>query len=156
MAVAVAALFLSGLAGRALVHDIVPAHPFIPVADAASAPAPAVSAPAASAPLPAGDPAAGKAIVAANCAFCHSLTSGGPTMVGPGLWGIAGRRIASVPGYDYSPALKAHAAGTWTPETLDAWLRDPRAFAAGTKMYYPGLSDPKGRADVIAFLRTLH
>jgi cytochrome c len=143
-ATAIAILFLAGEAGRLLVHDTRPAHPFLPVAVAApSAPAPA-----------AGDPAAGKAVVASSCGFCHGLTAGA-TMVGPTLWGVAGRPVASVAGYDYSGALKAHAGAHWTDAELDRWLTSPGAYAAGTKMYYPGLADAKSRADVIAFLHTL-
>ena len=101
-----------------------------------------------------GDAAAGKSFVAANCAMCHGLTAGA-TMVGPSLYGVAGRKIASVAGYDYSGALKAHGGDSWTDAALDTWLTNPSAFAAGTKMYYPGISDAKGRADVIAYLHTL-
>ncbi len=138
IALSVCALILAGAAGRVLVHDRVPAHMFIPAAVAAQA----------------GDVANGRSIVAANCAFCHGLTAGA-VMVGPSLWGVAGRRIASVPGFDYSGALKAHGADSWTDAELDPWLKSPSAFAAGTKMYYPGLADAKSRADVIAFLHTL-
>ena len=37
--------------------------------------------------------------------------------------------------------------------TLDAWLTNPRAFAAGNKMTFAGLSNPQDRADVIAYLK---
>ncbi len=140
-AIAVCALVLAGAVGRAVVHDTVPAHPFIPVAAAATT-------------RPAADVAAGRSFVAANCAFCHGLTAGA-VMVGPSLWGVAGRKIASVPGFDYSGALKAHGSESWTDAELDPWLKSPSAFAAGTKMYYPGIADAKSRADVIAFLHTL-
>jgi hypothetical protein len=53
--------------------------------------------------------------------------------VGPPLWGVAGRRVASVEGYDYSAALKA-IGGTWKPAKLDLFLINPKAFAPGTRM----------------------
>lgn len=134
----VAALVAAALAGCVLAHDLVSVHPFISVAEAA----------------PAGDVARGRSIVAANCAFCHGLTAGA-VMVGPSLWGVAGRKIASVPGFDYSGALEAHGADSWTDAQLDAWLTNPAKYAPGTKMYYPGLADAKSRTDVIAFLHTL-
>ncbi len=139
---AIAVLVVAGAAGRLLVHDTRPAHPFIPVAAASQAAAQA------------GDAAAGKSVVASACAMCHGLTAGA-VMVGPSLYGVVGRRIASVPGFDYSGALKAHNAESWTDAELDAWLKAPMSFAPGTKMYYPGLTDAKSRADVIAFLHTL-
>ena len=33
------------------------------------------------------------------------------------------------------------------------WLKSPAAFAPGTKMTFAGLSDPKDRANVIAYLK---
>ena len=146
VAFAVAALFFAGFVGRLVVHDKRPAHPFIAGANAAGEPA--------STPAPAGDAAAGKSIFVANCAMCHGVTAGA-VLVGPTLWGVAGRRIASVPGYDYSAALKAHGAKAWTDAELDPWLKSPAGYAPGTKMYYPGLTDAKNRADVMAFLHTL-
>lgn len=140
IALALCALFAAGAIGRAVVHDTRPLHPFIPAAAAAT--------------TGAGDAAAGKSFAAANCAMCHGLTAGA-VMVGPSLYGAAGRPIAAVAGFDYSAALKAHAADSWTDAQLDAWLKSPSAFAAGTKMYYPGIADPKTRADVIAYLHTL-
>jgi nitrite reductase (NO-forming) len=64
-----------------------------------------------------------------------------------------GRPSASVPGFDYSPAMKqAHL--TWTPETLDAYLADPQKVVPGNRMPFPGLKSAHDRQDVIAFLAT--
>ena len=89
-----------------------------------------------------------------KCAICHSAEKGGPNMIGPDLYNVIGRKIASVEGFTYSPALKKHSADTWTYANLDHWLTNPQAFAAGTTMAFPGLPEAKERADVIAFLRT--
>jgi cytochrome c len=88
------------------------------------------------------------------CSACHSFDQGGPNKIGPGLWGVLGRDIASHEGFSYSPAL-AEKEGTWDYETLDAYLADPRNWAPGTKMAFAGVKKPEDRADVIAYLRSL-
>jgi cytochrome c len=90
---------------------------------------------------------------AALCKACHSFDKGGPTIVGPNLYGALGRKIASVAGFNYTPGLKAHD-GTWTYELVDTWITNPQAFAPGTMMAFPGIPDAKKRANVIAFLRS--
>ena len=35
------------------------------------------------------------------------------------------------------------------------WIKNPAAYAPGTKMTFAGLPDPRERADVIAYLRSL-
>ena len=87
------------------------------------------------------------------CKVCHKFDKGGGTLMGPDLYGVVGRKIASVEGFNYTPALKAHE-GDWTYEKLDAWLKNPQAFAPGTAMAFPGVADDKKRAAIIAFLRT--
>lgn len=72
---------------------------------------------------------------------------------GPAMAGVYERSVASLPGYDYSAALKK-LGGTWTESRLDAWLKDPAAFAPGSAMPQ-GTPDPQQRADIIAFLKTL-
>ena len=90
---------------------------------------------------------------AALCKACHNFDKGGPTIVGPNLYGALGRKIASVEGFNYTPALKAHD-GTWTYELVDTWITNPQAFAPGTMMAFPGIPDAKKRANVIVFLRS--
>jgi len=53
----------------------------------------------------------------AQCAACHS-TEPGKTVFGPSLHGVGGRKAGSLPGYDYSPALK-QARITWNAATLE-------------------------------------
>jgi cytochrome c len=81
------------------------------------------------------------------CVSCHMKEGGGQ---GPTLVGVVGRQSAAVPNVLYSKALQdAHL--TWTPETLDKFLTDPQALAPGTAMPV-AVSDPKDRADLIAYL----
>jgi cytochrome c len=41
----------------------------------------------------------------------------------------------------------------WDERTLDRFLADPVKYLPGTAMVYSGVSDPKERADVVAYLR---
>ena len=87
-----------------------------------------------------------------QCSDCHS--PGASDGVGPGLKGVFGRRAGSKEGFVYSPALK-NSTLVWDAATLDAFLADPRTALPGTTMAWPGDSDAKDRADLIAYLRTL-
>jgi cytochrome c len=98
----------------------------------------------------AGDAKAGEAVFQSQCAMCHSMTPG-TAGIGPSLAGIYGKRAASTPGYDFSPALKA-AKLTWTSDSLNTFLAAPQTTVPGTKMPYMGLTDPVQRADVVAYL----
>src|SRR6478752_5566874 len=91
---------------------------------------------------------------AAICKACHAFEAGAPSPIGPNLHDVVGRKIASVEGFNYSPALKAHAGEVWSYENLNHWITNPQAFASGTTMAFPGLPDAQQKADVIAFLRT--
>ncbi|HVW92753.1 MAG TPA: cytochrome c family protein, partial [Devosia sp.] len=100
------------------------------------------------------DVAAGEAS-AKKCGACHDFTKGGPNKVGPNLYGVIDRKIASVAGFNYSPALKAHANETWTFDNMDKWLTSPKTYAPGTIMTFAGISDDTERANVVAYLRSL-
>src|SRR5205085_11949057 len=104
--------------------------------------------------LPSADPKAGEA-TAKKCASCHDFTEGGPNKVGPNLYDVVDRPIASHPGFYYSDALGAKKADKWTYENLNQWLISPKAWAPGTKMTYAGDKDDKDRANIIAYLSTL-
>lgn len=102
----------------------------------------------------AGSAADGKAVFMDNCAVCHSAEKGAPSKIGPNLFGVVGRKSATFPGYMYSPAMmKANL--TWNVPTLEIYLMGPQKKVPGTKMGFPGFSDPKDEADVIAYLQTL-
>ena len=99
-----------------------------------------------------GDPVAGKR-AAAICSSCHTFDKGGAHGVGPNLWGIVGRDIASIDGVRYSNALQS-LEGAWTLEELDAFLAQPTRYARGTTMTV-GAAREKQRQDIIAYLETL-
>ena len=90
--------------------------------------------------------------VAERCGACHDWTKGGPNKIGPSLYGVVGRAKGAHPGFDYSAAIKEKG-GDWTYADLFAFLRQPAAYAPGTKMGFAGLPRVQDRVNVIAFLR---
>ena len=104
------------------------------------------------APAAAADVEAGKTIFK-KCALCHT-NEPGKNKVGPSLFGIVGRKSASLASYNYSDAMKKFD-HTWTPQTLDKYLPDPPAMVPGTKMIFPGIKDKTERENLIAYLETL-
>lgn len=88
-------------------------------------------------------------IVFENCAACHSLD--GEALVGPPLNGVVGRKVGSVPGFDYSEAFRT-GGFTWTPDKLSAFLQNPDSIP-GTNMVATPLSEQEAR-DVIALLQS--
>jgi cytochrome c len=102
----------------------------------------------------AGDADRGKTLFQ-RCTNCHTADANARAKVGPGLFGIAGRQVASAQGFAYSASLKSLAAQPWSDERLERWLAGPRVMATDTKMVFPGFAKAQDRADVIAYLKTL-
>lgn len=92
----------------------------------------------------------GAAVFESRCRSCHAREAGAEAGPGPNLAGLAGRRIAGDPEYDYSPAL-ARAQGAWDAERLERWLRSPDDEIRGNFMGNP-LPDAAERAAVIRLL----
>ena len=87
-----------------------------------------------------------------RCAGCHS-TQAGQNKIGPSLAGVFDRPSGSVPGYNYSAAMKnAHL--TWDDQTLDKFLQNPGGVVHGTKMFAT-VPDADTRQRVIAYLKSL-
>ncbi len=103
--------------------------------------------------LAAADPAKGEATFA-KCKSCHTIDAGGANGIGPNLHAVMGEGVGvGVGGYAFSEDLKK-VGGKWDWTKMDAWLKSPKAMAAGTKMTFAGLSDGAERANVIAYLNT--
>jgi cytochrome c len=88
------------------------------------------------------------------CQMCHNLAKGGGVILGPPLYGVVGRPRASIAGFQYSDAMKAKG-GTWTPQDIFTFIKDPQAFVPGTKMTFAGEPEAQKRADIVAYLDTL-
>jgi len=96
----------------------------------------------------AGDAAAGEAVYS-RCLGCHAIEY---NRTGPKHCGLIGRKAGSVPGFEYSPAMKRSKL-VWTEKTLDRFLADPLKTVPGTTMTYAGVPDEKDRADLVAYLK---
>jgi cytochrome c len=131
----------------------------LPVAEAASTAASAVAAVAVepiAVRLAAADKAKGENTFK-QCATCHTPDKGGANKVGPNMWGVVERAKGQVAGFGYSAALKAVAAKgeKWDFAALDKFLENPKGYIVGTSMSYAGISNPRTRADLIAYLNGL-
>ena len=102
--------------------------------------------------LAAGDPSAGQTVFAARCAACHA-TKPDENKIGPSLAGIVGSKSGTVPGFNFSTAMK-EANITWDDANLDKYLANPSGFVHGTKMFV-NLPSDTDRENVIAYLDTL-
>src|SRR5258708_7887085 len=101
-----------------------------------------------------GVPAEGKKVFTGVGAACHTTTADGPKRLGPPLDHVVGRKAGSIDGFRYSQANKSSGL-TWTPQTLDEYLKDPKAKVPGTIMAFAGLKKDDERENVISYLETL-
>jgi cytochrome c len=105
----------------------------------------------------AGDPLAGYAgdqgaNVFRACVACHTLGAEQANRAGPTLAGIFGRRIGTLPGYNFSEALKRLDI-VWTPETVSRLFEiGPSAYTPGTKMPEQRIGSEQDRAALVKFL----
>jgi cytochrome c len=97
----------------------------------------------------AGDPGAD---VFRACVACHTLSPDEGNRAGPTLAGIFGRRIATLPGYNFSDALKTLDI-VWTPETVAKLFEvGPMAYTPGTKMPEQRIGSEQDRKALTDFL----
>jgi cytochrome c len=86
------------------------------------------------------------------CIACHTLTRDEGNRAGPTLAGIFGRKIATLPGYNFSPALKKLNI-VWTPDTVSKLFEiGPMAYTPGTKMPEQKIGLAEDRAALVKFL----
>ena len=85
------------------------------------------------------------------CAACHSVAKGGGNKIGPKLWNVMFRPVASVADYKYSKALLGYKK-EWSWEEMNGFLVKPSKWIKGNKMGFAGLKDEKDRASVILYL----
>lgn len=88
----------------------------------------------------------------ARCSGCHTITD--QNRMGPHLSGVFGRTAGTVEGARYSKALTGSGI-VWNDQTLDNFLAGPAKAVPGTTMAI-SVPNPQDRADIIAYLKTLH
>ena len=106
-------------------------------------------------PAAAQDAVKGEAVFK-RCRACHAVGPNAANKTGPRLNGIAGRKAASVAGFDYSDAMKARAASglVWTDANLQGYLQAPDVFLPNGVMAFAGIKDAAQLNDLIAYLKT--
>ena len=102
--------------------------------------------------LAAGNPAMGE-YVFKRCASCHTADKGAASGIGPNLYGVVGRKQATMTDYTYSPAMMAQR-GVWDAATLDRYLASPVKAVPGNRMTFAGIPDAGDRVNLIAWLAT--
>ena len=85
------------------------------------------------------------------CKACHDVEAGLPHKVGPNLSGMFGREAGTAEGFKYTDAM-VKSGIVWTPETMDAWLKQPGALVPGNGMAFAGIANDADRASLIAWL----
>ena len=100
----------------------------------------------------AADAAAGEKVFG-KCKACHKLDGADGT--GPHLNGVVNRNKGSVAGFGYSEAILALTDAVWSPENLNGFLTNPKAYMPGTKMSFAGLPKVEDRANLIAYLASV-
>lgn len=102
-----------------------------------------------------GDATRGGDLFKKQCYACHRIGPEAENRVGPHLTGLFGRRAGTVEGFTYSKSMSrmGNDGLTWTFETLDAYIENPKALISGTRMNYRGMKDGQSRADLMAYLR---
>jgi cytochrome c2 len=93
-------------------------------------------------------------VLASACASCHEMSPDAPDGIGPNLWQVLGRDVASRESYGYSPALQA-IDGSWTRERLIEFIRDPQTFAPGSTMATTTQLDQQQIDDLVTYLSRL-
>jgi cytochrome c len=98
----------------------------------------------------------GRRLFEATCTPCHNFDKdGGPDLYGQtlNLYGVIGRKAASVSSFDYSGAMKA-TTRIWDAQSVERFITAPREFVPGTRMELPGVPDAEVRRAIVDFLAT--
>ena len=93
----------------------------------------------------------------AVCLSCHVFDAAGTNNIGPGLYGVVGRKPGTHPGFAYSPAMVAFGnnIGVWDYQHIYEFIAGPQKDVDGTKMTFIGMKNSQDRINVIAYLHTL-
>jgi cytochrome c len=98
----------------------------------------------------------GRRLFEATCTPCHNFDEDAtPDIYGQtlNLYGVIGRKAASIPNFDYSGAMKA-TDRTWDARSVESFIAAPKEFVPSTRMELPGVPDPEVRRAIVDFLST--
>jgi cytochrome c len=105
--------------------------------------------------LPTANIAAGETAFG-KCLSCHTIAPGGMALTGPNLNNIVGSKPATIPGFDYSPAMVDYGNEhpVWDYQTLYHYLEAPQRVVRGTKMTFVGIKRQDELINLIAYMRS--
>jgi cytochrome c len=89
----------------------------------------------------------------AKCKACHTIDAGGAAGLGPNLNAVLGKAVAGG-SFPYSDALKG-VGGNWDFEKMNAWITNPKKFANGNKMAFPGIPKGEDRANLLLYINSM-
>ena len=98
-----------------------------------------------------GNAARGERVFNQQCKTCHALEDG-PSLTGPTLHGMFGRKAGTAAGFEFSEAM-IKSGIVWDDTTLAEYMRDPKANVADTKMVFNGIKQAGQLADLVAYLK---
>jgi cytochrome c len=84
-----------------------------------------------------------------RCVACHAFEY---DRTGPRHCGLFGRRAGTVPGFQYSAAMRESNI-VWNEKTLDVFLKSPMTAVPGTSMGYAGIANAGEREALIAYMK---
>lgn len=94
---------------------------------------------------------AGEVMFQHRCRSCHSEDLSHPSY-GPPLKNIFGRKAGTVPGFNYSEALKTSGI-VWDEEQLREWIKDNKSVMPGTRMRHVGVVDITEQDFLLSYLK---
>lgn len=105
--------------------------------------------------LKAADVNAGAEYFDLKCSQCHDHQKQGGHSKGPHLWNIMGRKAGTMPGFEYSEAMK-QSGHNWNYATLNYYLTRTDRAVPGRSMNFRGIRQDDKRANLLLFIRTLN
>jgi cytochrome c len=87
-----------------------------------------------------------------KCLPCHAVGPGAENKVGPELNGLDGRSAGTAAGFNYSDANK-NSGIVWNEATFKDYIQSPQTKIPGTKMVFPGITNPQEVDDLWAYIK---
>ena len=102
-------------------------------------------------------PDRGKSL-AQDCADCHTWDAEGADLIGPNLFGVFGREVAALDGYQYSDCFKAMAETLplwkfWSYQLFDKFLAEPGLYLSNCGGQHASVASRDDRMALAAYFR---